>query len=164
MNQLAALTTQGRSLVAGFCEPRLLLVRQRSLDEVVVTQQQVWPAVAVEVGHADGLRASGLAPRAVAWVIPGAARDEDLRPTGVAGRLHRAQWNFLETFPLLAACVVIVHLADRAGSLSHWGGLLYLAGRILFLPLYAMGVPWLRTLSWNLAILGLVLVGAQVFF
>jgi hypothetical protein len=25
-----------------------------------------------------------------------------------------------------------------------------------------MGVPWLRTLSWNAATLGLVLVGAQV--
>ena len=25
-----------------------------------------------------------------------------------------------------------------------------------------MGVPWLRTFSWNVATLGLVLVGAQI--
>jgi uncharacterized MAPEG superfamily protein len=38
---------------------------------------------------------------------------------------------------------------------------MYLAGRILFLPLYAAGIPWIRTFSWNAATLGLVLVGAQ---
>lgn len=90
------------------------------------------------------------------------ARDENLQPTGVAGRLYRAQQNFLETFAIFAVCVVTVHLSDAHGSLSYWGSILYLAGRLLFLPLYAAGVPWLRTFSWNLATLGLVLVGAQV--
>jgi uncharacterized MAPEG superfamily protein len=90
------------------------------------------------------------------------ARDENLQPVGMAGRMHRAQQNFLETFAIFAACVVIVHLSEASGSLSHWGSILYLAGRILFLPLYAAGVPWLRTFSWNLASLGLALVGAQV--
>jgi uncharacterized MAPEG superfamily protein len=33
---------------------------------------------------------------------------------------------------------------------------------LLFLPLYALGNPWLRTFSWNLATLGLVTVGAQL--
>jgi uncharacterized MAPEG superfamily protein len=90
------------------------------------------------------------------------ARDENLQPTGVAGRLYRAQQNFLETFAIFAVCVVTVHLSDAYGSLSYWGSILYLAGRLLFLPLYAAGVPWLRTFSWNLATLGLALVGAQV--
>ena len=35
------------------------------------------------------------------------------------------------------------------------------AGRILFLPLYAIGALSLRTLSWNLATSGLVLIGTQ---
>jgi len=90
------------------------------------------------------------------------ARDENLQPTGVAGRLYRAQQNFLETFSIFAMCVVIVHLSNTYGSLSYWGSILYLVGRVLFLPLYAAGVPWLRTFSWNLATLGLVLVGVQV--
>ncbi len=88
-------------------------------------------------------------------------RDEALQPTGVAGRLHRAQQNFLETFAIFAVCVLIVHMADAAGPLSYWGSILYLSGRVLFLPLYAMGVPWLRTFSWNLATGGLALVGVQ---
>ncbi len=90
------------------------------------------------------------------------ARDENLQPSGVAGRLHRAQHNFLETFVIFAVCVLLVHLTNVYGSLSYWGSIIYLIGRILFLPLYALGVPWLRTFSWNLATLGLVLVGAQV--
>jgi len=89
-------------------------------------------------------------------------RDEDIQPTGVAARLSRAHRNFLETFALFAALVLVVHVSGRTGAVSRWGASLYIIGRVLFLPLYALGVPWLRTLSWNLATLGLVLVGAQL--
>jgi len=91
-------------------------------------------------------------------------RDEDLRPTGMAGRMHRAQTNFMETYAFFATMVVLNQLAGSFGVLSYWGAILYLAGRILFLPLYAWGVPWLRTISWKIATFGLVLVGAQLFF
>lgn len=90
------------------------------------------------------------------------ARDENLHPAGVAGRLHRAYQNFLETFAIFATCVFVVHLSNTYGSFSYWGSILYLLGRILYLPLYALGVPWLRTLSWNIATFGLVMVGLQV--
>ncbi|MDZ4760475.1 MAG: MAPEG family protein [Alphaproteobacteria bacterium] len=89
------------------------------------------------------------------------ARDEGLQPAGVSARLYRANANFLETFPYFAACVLIVRVIDASGYLSLTGCALYLVGRTLFLPLYAMGVPWIRTFSWNIATLGLVLVGVQ---
>jgi uncharacterized MAPEG superfamily protein len=90
------------------------------------------------------------------------SRDEDLKRTGVAGRLDRAQRNFLETFSIFSVCVLLVHLTGVYGSLSQWGSILYLVGRVLYLPLYAFGIPWLRSFSWSLATFGLVLVGAQV--
>lgn len=90
------------------------------------------------------------------------ARDDDIRPSGLAGRLGRAQWNFLETFPIFVAAVLMVHLLDRGGVASSAGALLYVGCRTIFLPLYAWGVPWLRTFSWNLATLGLVMVMAQL--
>jgi len=34
-------------------------------------------------------------------------RDENLRPTGIAGRLDRAQRNYLETFAIFAAAILI---------------------------------------------------------
>lgn len=89
-------------------------------------------------------------------------RDEDLRPSGIAGRLHRAQANFMETYPMFGLLAVLVEILGSSGALSRWGAALYLAGRILFLPLYAVGVPWLRTFAWNVATLGLVLVGVQL--
>lgn len=91
------------------------------------------------------------------------ARDEDLKPKGVAARLDRAQRNFLETFAIFVAAVLLLLVLDRAGGrLSEVGAVMYLAGRILFLPLYAAGTPWLRTFSWNIATLGLAMTMAAV--
>ena len=50
---------------------------------------------------------------------------------------------------------------ERRQSLRN---LTYLAGRVVFLPLYAAGTPWLRTLSWNAATLGLVMVMIAVIW
>lgn len=92
-------------------------------------------------------------------------RDEDLRPQGLAGRLERAQRNFLETFAIFASAVLMLQGLERTGGwLSQAGALIYLGGRILFLPLYAAGAPWLRTFSWNIATAGLVMVMATVFW
>ena len=85
-------------------------------------------------------------------------RDEEVHRAGVAGRLQRATRNFLESFPLFAVVVILVFITQHAGALSEWGCLFYVVGRVLYLPLYAAGVPWVRTFSWNLATLGLVLV------
>lgn len=91
------------------------------------------------------------------------ARDEDLRPAGVAGRLDRAQRNFLETFAIFAAAVLMLEIFHRTGWwLGEAGAVIYLGGRVLFLPLYAAGIPWLRTFSWNIASAGLVMVMAAV--
>lgn len=84
-------------------------------------------------------------------------RDEGLRPQGVAGRLNRAQRNFLETFPIFVAAILMAHIREREGALVVIGAVTYVAGRAAFLPLYALGAPWLRTFSWNIATLGLVL-------
>ncbi len=93
------------------------------------------------------------------------ARDQDLRPRGVAARLDRAQRNFLETFAVFAAAVLMLDALDRAGGwLSVSGAVVYLIGRSLFLPLYAAGIPWLRTLSWNAATAGLVMVMTAVIW
>lgn len=78
--------------------------------------------------------------------------------TGVAGRLERALRNFLETFPLFAAAVLAVHGAGREGTLSATDAELYLAARVAYVPLYAMAVPLLRSLAWNVAFVGIALV------
>lgn len=90
------------------------------------------------------------------------ARDEDLRPSGVAARLDRAQRNFLETFAIFAAAVLMSHVLGKTGGIGAVGAAVYLGGRVLFLPLYALGAPWLRTFSWNAATAGLAAVMVDV--
>jgi uncharacterized MAPEG superfamily protein len=91
------------------------------------------------------------------------ARDQDLRPSGLAGRLDRAQRNFLETFVIFAAAVLMLEMLERQGGwLSVWGAAIYLGGRIVYLPLYALGLPWLRTFSWNAATAGLAMIMAAI--
>jgi uncharacterized MAPEG superfamily protein len=92
-------------------------------------------------------------------------RDEPMPPlAGVAGRLSRALRNFLETFPFFAASVLIAQAANVHNGLTLWGAWLYLAGRVVYLPLYAFGVPYIRSLAWNVATVGIFLILAGIVY
>ncbi len=108
--------------------------------------QIVWAAVAGSGGE-----------RNFAWLA--GPRDE-ARPVGtVAGRLDRALKNFLETFPLFAAAVLACAAANKLGtSQTIYGAAAYVIGRTLYVPLYAMGTPLLRTIVWAVSIVGIVAI------
>ena len=93
------------------------------------------------------------------------ARDEDVPPPGkLAGRLDRAQANLFETLPIFAIAVIMAHVAGKdGGPLTLWGTHLYLFGRVIYLPLYALGVAYLRTLAWGVAFVGMGMVIAALF-
>jgi uncharacterized MAPEG superfamily protein len=87
------------------------------------------------------------------------ARDEDMPPLSpIANRLQRAQNNLFETLPLFIAAVLIAHLAGRNGDLTHNGALIYLVGRIVYVPLYAFGVKQIRSLVWLVSTAGLLMI------
>ena len=84
--------------------------------------------------------------------------------SGVAGRLDRAFRNHLETFAFFALAVVIAHLANRHNPLTISGAWLYLITRIIYLPLYAAGVPYLRSGAWLAASAGIVMILAGLYW
>lgn len=85
------------------------------------------------------------------------SRDEEAPPLrGVAGRLDRALRNFLETFPLFAAIVLVAHVSDTHDSFTEWGARLYFWARVVYVPLYAAGIPLIRSLVWNVATVGIL--------
>ncbi|MBT2188746.1 MAPEG family protein [Sphingobium nicotianae] len=87
------------------------------------------------------------------------ARDEDLPPLNpLAGRLARAQANYFETFPIVIAAVLIDQAAGLLGPSTAIGALLWLGARIVYLPLYAMGVPVVRTLAFLVSCIGIVML------
>ena len=85
-------------------------------------------------------------------------RDTPMDTAGTAARMERAYRNFMETFPLFAAALLAVVLQNKSGGLSHWGALLYVIGRIVYVPMYAFGVKYIRTLFWFIATVGIVLL------
>lgn len=81
----------------------------------------------------------------------------------LTGRLERAQANLFETLPLFIGAVLIAHVAGRNGVLTEWGAALYFWGRVVYVPLYAFGVPYVRSLVWTVSFVGLVLILAALF-
>jgi uncharacterized MAPEG superfamily protein len=100
--------------------------------------------------------------RGMAWNT--GARDNTAPLTSkLAGRLDRAFANFKETFPFFAVAVLMTALLGRHNNLTVWGAQLYLAARILYLPLYAIGVPVLRTLVWIASAVGIAMLMSALF-
>lgn len=91
-------------------------------------------------------------------------RDGETPPPGkLAGRLMRAQSNLFETLPLFIGAVVMASIEGKFGSLTFLGAHLYFFGRLIYLPLYAFGVHYLRTRAWLTATGGLVTVIVALF-
>ena len=91
-------------------------------------------------------------------------RDAESPPPGrFAGRLMRAQANLFETLPIFAAAVSMAHMAGQDGQLTALGAHLYFFGRLVYVPLYAFGVPYIRSLVWLVAAAGLIMVIAALF-
>jgi uncharacterized MAPEG superfamily protein len=87
------------------------------------------------------------------------ARDEALGPPQpIVGRLARAQANFFETFPIYAAAALIVTVAGLESRWTAIGAWLWLGARLVYLPLYAFGVPVVRTIVFLVSVVGIALV------
>jgi uncharacterized MAPEG superfamily protein len=113
----------------------------------------------VQIGAAAVARTAELG---VKWNA--GARDAQSPPPGkLAGRLMRAQANLFETLPIFAAAVIMAHIAGKDGALTFLGAHLYFFGRLIYLPLYAFGVPYIRSLVWLVTAAGLVMVLVALF-
>jgi uncharacterized MAPEG superfamily protein len=106
--------------------------------------------------------------RSKLWTPPGMKvafgnREAVPDPTPLAGRADRAARNMLENLPLLVALLLAAHVAGRSSSPDVTAGAsLFFWARVVYWPLYVVGVPYLRTLSWGVSIFGLVLIGLAV--
>lgn len=120
--------------------------------------------LSVVLGIVQIVAASHAASRQHGYRWSASPRDEKMPPLrSVAGRLDRALRNFIETFPLFAAVVLTAHVSDTHNALTEWGAQLYFWARVAYVPLYAAGVPLVRSLVWNVATIGIGLFVAALF-
>ena len=112
----------------------------------------------VAASHAASLQ------RGYRWTASSRDEEEKVPPLrGVAGRLDRALRNFVETFPLFAAVVLVAHVSDTHNALTSLGAQMYIWARLAYVVLYAAGVPLIRSLIWNVATVGILLLVAALF-
>ena len=92
------------------------------------------------------------------------ARDEAPPKSDLEGRADRALKNFQETWLVFVILILIAHLAMPGDPLIFWGAVVWGVGRIAYLPLYLAGTYGIRSLVWNVSLIGLLMMTWAVLF
>ena len=87
------------------------------------------------------------------------SRDEPIEDPVLVGRAKRAHSNLLESLPIflvLAVLSIIIPAVDNYDLAMYWLGL-----RCIYVPLYVFNVTYIRSLSWTISIICLVLMAVS---
>jgi len=117
----------------------------------------MWLGWSIVLGLVYVLVAAALATwqRGLKWNVSN--RDGAAIPlTGMAARAARANHNFLETFAFFAAAALTVVLAHKSNTWSVLGAQIYFWARVVYLPVYIVGIPYLRSLVWAASFWGIL--------
>lgn len=91
-------------------------------------------------------------------------RDEQHKVKSLyGGRLERAFHNLLETFPAFVALALALAVTGKTGGLGAAGAHLWFWSRVLYVPAYAFGITFVRTLVWAISAVGLILMLVALF-
>jgi uncharacterized MAPEG superfamily protein len=82
--------------------------------------------------------------------------------TGWAGRAKRAHNNMTENLVLFAALVLVAAVAGKANAMTALGAAIFFWARLAYAVVYLIGVPWLRTLLWFVAVIGMIIIALQL--
>lgn len=86
------------------------------------------------------------------------ARDESREMSKVTDRLTRGLRNFVETYGAFVALALALALTGKTGGLGATGALVWFWARVVYVPVFAAGIPVLRTTVWAISVVGLVLM------
>ena len=105
------------------------------------------------------LFAQALTTTAVVGLPYGAgARDQGKDPGVTPSRLKRALMNYNETYPVFIALALALAMTGNSGGIAATGAVTWNVPRAVYLPLYALGSPYIRTLVWFVSIIGLFMM------
>ncbi|MGP7796237.1 MAPEG family protein [Sphingomonas sp. CLY1604] len=91
-------------------------------------------------------------------------RDGEATPLGpLAGRAARALANYQETYPAFVALALGLAITGQTGGMGAIGAWLWFLARVVYIPLYLLGVRYVRSLAWVASMLGLLLMLLRFF-
>ena len=76
------------------------------------------------------------------------SRDEPRGVNKMTGRLNRSLDNSIVAMALFAPAILLLVVLERTSPTSLLAAQVFLLARIIYLPVYALGVPAIRTLAW----------------
>jgi uncharacterized MAPEG superfamily protein len=85
-------------------------------------------------------------------------RDGEVAISPVTDRLTRGLRNFVETYAAFIGLALALALTGKTGGLGATGALIWFWARVVYVPVFAAGIPGLRTGVWTISIVGLVLM------
>ncbi|MEN5277844.1 MAPEG family protein [Brucella sp. TWI432] len=92
-------------------------------------------------------------------------RDEGRKPSGhLAGRADRASANFRETYPAFVALALALVFKGEAAGFGLYGAWIWIMCRIIYVPLYLAGIPYIRSLVWIGSLAGLACMFFNLVF
>lgn len=83
-------------------------------------------------------------------------RDEPRPFHGMAARVDRALTNHYAALGLFTLAVVVITLGEKSSSLTVTSSWAYLIARVLYVPAYMSGIPFIRSLLWSIAFLATI--------
>jgi uncharacterized MAPEG superfamily protein len=89
-------------------------------------------------------------------------REPALDLTGWVGRAQRGHRNMLESLVLFAILVLVAQAMATTNEMTVLGAQLFFWGRVVYVGVYLIGLPWVRTGVWAASTLGLVLIFLQL--
>ncbi len=123
-----------------------------SLNLVVYAALLTWVTIIV----ATMIRTRGWTPQGV--ILMFSNRDTLPAATPLAGRAERAAKNTVTNFVLFAALVIVAEMIAVNVRLVGTGAMLFFWARVVYVPIYLIGVPYLRTLLWLAGTIGLGMI------
>ena len=116
----------------------------------------VWSVVLLLVHLAAQATFSDL-DKGLGWAL--GSRDETRALKGiVAQRLDRAFHNFLQTYPAFIALAAVIAITGTSTTTTALGAAIWFWSRAVYLPAYASGIPFVRSVSWVASIIGLLMM------
>ena len=82
--------------------------------------------------------------------------------TGWAGRAQRAHRNMLENIVLFAALVLVANATGKLNATTALGAQVFFWARLVYAPVYWIGIPWVRTGIWAVSLVGMLMILAQL--